>query len=448
MSGPLNLRADAARRRIRIVHLQLLPILSGVQRVSLDEFSSLDQRVFEPHLICQSRGPFPDAAAKLGVKCHFAHKLERNVNLRKDYAGYRQVLHLLRKIQPDIVHTHSSKTGLLGRFAARAARVQAVVHSVHGFAFPSTKNWWKRRIFQSCEFISGRMCDAIVCLNRSDEEIASGLLRVPREKVFRIPNGIRLHEFQPVKSPQRRSRLKRELLDLDDRPLIMKIGRLWDQKNPELFVRSAVELIRSGIQANFVLVGDGPLKERLSDIVEQSGVSDRLHLLGWRSDVAQILPLADMLVLSSSWEGMPLVILEANACAVPAVATDIPGSRDCIMDAKTGLLARADDRDDLSAKIKYLIDNPSVLNEMSRQCYDYVHAFHDLSTRNESVSKLYALILRRKGMENMEEMIHKSLGGSGVASHSTNRSPHLPSLEYNDRFGDLGQVPTGIPAEP
>lgn len=402
-----------AERRVRIVHIQLLPILSGVQRVSLEEFAALDERVFERHLICQSAGTFTVEAEKLGVHCHEAGLLQREISAGRDFQAYRQLQALLREIHPDIVHTHSSKTGLLGRLAAKRVNVPVILHTVHGFAFPSAKSYSKRKVFQACEYFAGRASDAVICLNEADEETTRGLLRVPKHNVFRIPNGICLDRFREIANDQRRVELKRERLSFRNRPFVISVGRLWEQKNPELFVRAACELASEGFDVDFAIVGDGPLKPRLNQIIQDANVGDRVHLLGWRDDVSDLLPLADAFVLSSNWEGMPLVLLEANACGVPAIATNVPGSRDCIIDGTTGLLARPNDQNDLKEKIKFLLMRPEVRAEMARRCREHVEEFHDIADRQRSMLNLYVALLKRKNMAELANQIEK------VGSHES-----------------------------
>lgn len=394
-----------SRRRIRLLHIQLLPILSGVQRVSLEEFAGLDPNEFELHLLCQSPGAFTEQATLHGVHCHYAAQLQRAINPHRDLAAYRQIEATIRRIKPDIVHTHSSKTGLLGRLAAYRCGVPAIVHTVHGFAFPAVESAAKRKFYQLCERLAGRRCDAVICLNRSDEQTARELLGIPHDHVIRIPNGIVLDRFEPAIEDVERTRRKRDLLGLDDRPLVINVGRLWQQKNPEAFVRAACHLIREGLHCQFALVGDGPLRERLAGIIDQAGVSDSIHLLGWRSDVPQLLPLADAFVLSSSWEGMPLVLLEANACGVPAIATDIPGSRDCIVDGETGLLARPHDLDDLAEKIRFLISHSDLRKTMSARCRQHVRDHHDIRNRHAEIKRLYSALLRRGGRGELAALI-------------------------------------------
>lgn len=400
-------------RKIRVVHIQLLPILSGVQCVSLGEFSSLDPEIFETHLICKEPGPFSDAAEKMGVRCHFVNALERKILPFKDYQAYRQLKNILLDIDADVVHTHSSKTGLLGRLAATHAGVAAVVHTVHGFAFPMTRVFLKRKIFQLSEYIAGKHNDAVICLNRDDERTLLKTLKVNDEKVFRIPNGVCLKSFQNINSQDEKTRLRKQHLetaipDVAEKPMVVQVGRLWEQKNPELFVRAACKLVARGVDANFVLLGDGPLKESLEKIVRQSGAENHVHFLGWRNDVATILPLADLMVSSSNWEGMPLVLLEANACGVPVVATDIAGSRDCISNGETGMLTAPNDVDGLCAKVNHLLSDPKILQAMTSRCRPHVETFHNVVLRHEMVIKLYAELLERKQQTELASLISES----------------------------------------
>ena len=397
-----------SKTRVRIAHVQLLPILSGVQKVTLDEFSLLNQRTFESHLVCQGPGAFPSAAEKWKVSAHFAPSLQRTISPVADYIAYRELVAIFRKVRPHIVHTHSSKTGLLGRLAAAKANVPVIVHTVHGFAFPATRSRVKKILFQGCERVGGRYCDATVCLNSNDESIATDRLGIPADRVFRIPNGVHLNQFQPIRNEEDQKARQAELFGTDSGPVVLMVGRLWRQKNPRMFVEAACRLLDQGIVARFFLAGDGPFYDELNQLIRDHGHQDRVRLLGWRNDVESLLPASDLFVLPSNWEGLPLVILEAAACGVPTVATDIPGNHDAVIDGHTGLLCEQNNSEDLAQKIKQLVNNEMLRKQMAVQSYSHAVANCDIQHRHDVITKLYADLLESKGHHQLADAIYQS----------------------------------------
>lgn len=351
--------APAAARRVRIAHVQLLPLLSGVQRVTLDELERLDPAVFDRTLVLQSPGPFSEAAERLGVTVRYAPEMIRHIRPGPDWRAYRQLRVLFEAERFDVVHTHSSKPGVLGRLAARAAGVPVVVHSVHGFAFPSARRA-KRAVFAAAERLAGARCDAVVCLNPADAATCTAELNLPPGRVHTLPNGVDPGLRKPL-SLTERDRIRRDEFGVGPGgKVVVMVGRLWPQKDPLAFVEIVRRLRdlgegRTGGPVTGVLVGDGDLRPRVEAAVRAAGLGDRFQLLGWREDAATLAAAADVFCLPSRWEGLPLVILEALAAAVPVVASDIPGNRAAVEEGADGLLCPPGDAAAFAAAITSLL---------------------------------------------------------------------------------------------
>ena len=381
-------------RRIKILHLQLYPMLSGVQRVTLEEFRRLDPDVFDMHLATREDGPLCDAARTVGVTCHHFPTLQRAISPIDDFRTYRRLRDWMRHQRFDIVHTHSSKPGVLGRLAATAADVPVVVHTVHGFAFPAAGNTLVRRVYQLCEARCSRRTHCLICLNPDDQQLAIDDLGMPAERIFRIPNGVDVQAFRPEANPAvRRDRRQRCLPGDATRPLVMMVGRLWRQKNPQAFVRAAIRVIQAGSDAEFCLAGDGELRGELEAMVAEAGISSRVHLLGWRDDVDKLLPLADVLVLPSLWEGMPLVLLEAQACGVPVVASDIAGNRDCVQHERDGFLIPPGDDQHMAERLCQLVADDALRQRLGQAARSKIVSQFDVRSRVDRVIGIYQQLL-------------------------------------------------------
>ncbi|TWT80124.1 Alpha-D-kanosaminyltransferase [Planctomycetes bacterium CA13] len=385
------------RDRIRILHVQLFPMLSGVQRVSLEELRRLDPNVFDRHLLTCEPGPLSEAAAALGVTCHYEPRLKRSISPLNDFRTYQRLREMMRRERFDLVHTHSSKTGVLGRMAASAAGVPCVVHTVHGFAFPAAKYPAVRRFYQWCEKRCGQMTHALVCLNPDDRQIAINELEVDPSRVQVIANGVDIEAFRPIENPADRIAERSKRFGGDpERPVVMMVGRLWNQKKPQLFVRSAIQLLQNGSPAEFYLAGDGKLHKQLEDEIAEAGVADRVHLLGWQDDVDSLIPLADVMVLPSLWEGMPIVLLEAHACGVPIVASDIPGNRECVNDGVDGYLVPKNDLKSLSDRIALLVNDSALRRSMGSAGRGKIVERFDIVHRQTTILELYSQLLGKR----------------------------------------------------
>ena len=335
-----------------MAHVQLLPILSGVQRVALDELERLDPAVFDRTLILREPGPFSEAAEKAGVRVRFAPALARAVRPAADAKAYLQLRRLFQNGRFDVVHTHSSKPGVLGRLAARAAGVPAVVHTVHGFAFDAAGPA-ARRVYELAERRAGAACDAVVCLTDSDAAICTGDLHLPAEKIRLLPNGVDPGLRRPL-SDAERDAVRRDRFGVPaGAKVVGMVGRLWRQKDPRTFVEIVRRLAEAGDAATGgpprvgsvygVLVGDGDLRDEVEADVAAAGLGDRFKLLGWQPDAAHLAAAFDVFCLPSLWEGLPVSILEALSAAVPVVASDIPGNRAAVEAGGDGLLCPAGD---------------------------------------------------------------------------------------------------------
>ena len=142
---------------IRLIHLQLLPLITGVQKVTLDEFRLLNRSKFEPALFCKESGALSGAVQQLGLSTYFISSLVRPISPIRDFSALVKLISIMRQLAPDIIHTHSSKTGILGRIAGRLSGVPVVMHTVHGFSFPYASSRIVRLIYFLMEYFSGEI---------------------------------------------------------------------------------------------------------------------------------------------------------------------------------------------------------------------------------------------------------------------------------------------------
>ena len=377
-------------QKLRLLHIQLLPLMSGVQKVTLDEFRGLSEDRYEFHLICQCPGPLTEQVEALGGTVYYCEHLVREISVKDDILALSKLRRQIKAINPHIVHTHSSKTGILGRLASRLAGVPAVVHTVHGFAFPLATSRSSKVLFTALEYVSGKLCDALVVLNRSDFDIARRKLKVRESRLHLIPNGVDAARLAVSPGFDRRT-IRSGLFGADEGDVVVgMVGRLWRQKNPTLLVRAAAVLAASGLtHVRFVFVGDGELAEHCMRLAIELGVADRLSFLGWRTDVADILHALDIFTLPSLWEGMPLAILEAMACGLPVVASNIAGNADLIVDGQDGALFTSDDHLELARQLEPLVRSRDLRIAAGQRGRDKAMKHYSLEQRNRRVEALY-----------------------------------------------------------
>lgn len=363
------------QQRIKILHVQLLPLLSGVQRVSLNEIMHL-KRDFDYSLVCANEGPLTDALNEINVPCYTIPEFCREISIVRDLKALLALFKLIRKEDFDVIHTHSSKTGVLGRIAAKFAGVRKVIHTVHGYAFPAATSKKTYFLYLFLEWFAKFFTDELIVLNEGDKNIAINRLGYSAEKVHIIPNGVDTDKFVPNMTAKSSKKIK----------LIM-VGRLWPQKDPKTLFRAIKKLLDENVCVSVTYVGDGELMHELKNLA--SNYSENINFLGWKDNIAELLPQHNIFVLPSLWEGMPLAILEAMSCGLPCLVTNIPGNNDLVKNGYNGFLFEVADDEKLAFLIKQYYQYPDMLSQHAENARIYVQNHFTLNARNDSVSKVY-----------------------------------------------------------
>lgn len=384
-------------KSIRLVHLQLLPFISGVQKVTLEEFQILDHSLYEPILICKEEGLLTAAVKELGSPSYYAPALVRPISPLHDFTAGIQLFRLFRKLKPTILHTHSSKTGVLGRIVGRLSGIPVIIHTVHGFSFPYTQSRLIRLVYFLIEYLAGKCCDGLIVLNEGDRKTSTEKLSFPAERVYLIPNGVDSNCYAKATYEQR-SLIRRRNFEADDDTIcIGMVGRLWRQKNPVCLLNAAFRVIdQTDKRVKFFFIGDGELRVELEQMIQRKELESKIQVMGWRKDVASLLAGLDIFVLPSLWEGMPLAILEAMASSLPVIASDIPGNNDLIENEVDGFIFEPDNDVQFAEKILSLVNDPERGIEMGENGRKKVVEHYQLLNRVERINKLYKSLLDTK----------------------------------------------------
>lgn len=370
---------------VNILHVQLMPMLSGAQKVTLDEMRLLGSE-YNQTLICSGYGQFTDEAEKLGVKVVCIESLVREVSLKKDLASFIAIYKFIKKNKFDIVHTHSSKTGVIGRVAAKLSGVKKIVHTVHGFAYPAANSKVSKFIFYLMDFIAAFCTDHLIVMNDADLKLARKVLPLRNDKIKLINNGVDVNAYHNELSLENKNEQKKDLGMKTDKINIVSVGRLSQQKNPELLLKAFNEIDNEDVELYFI--GDGPLHAPMVEYTVTNAITDRIHFLGWRKDVQKILPLFDIFILASRWEGMPLAILESMAASVPVICSDIPSNK-FLIESTSGLLFESDNAADLVSKINLLVDDSKLRSEHATRAFNKIQESFDLNKRIEILKLMY-----------------------------------------------------------
>lgn len=360
---------------MKVLHVQLLPMMSGVQRVSLNEVEKLRHKI-DYALLCSCSGPLTEELEKLGVKSEIVGSLRRNISPLNDLKSLFAMRQFIKKNRFNVVHTHSSKTGVLGRVASKMAGVKKVVHTVHGFAFPLAKSRVEYFFYYFLELISKYFTDVLIVLNEQDYDFAVNKLGYSEKAVHLIENGVDVDQFYPIVNRN------------NDRITVTMVGRLWEQKDPMTFVRAAHQLSNFD-NVRFIIAGGGDLFDQVSEFILNNDLSDKIELMDWCSSIPSLLRESDIFVLPSKWEGMPLAILEAMSSGLPCVVSNISGNNSLVENGVNGYLFPVQDFERLSSILKELILDPEKRASLGAAARNKVLHQYSLDKRNDRVMGIY-----------------------------------------------------------
>lgn len=374
------------KQKTKIVHVQLMPLLSGVQRVSLQEIERLPKNEYEISVICKEPGPLVDGLRE-DINKFYIPSLCREISLINDLRSLYLLYKNFKREKYDIVHTHSSKTGVLGRVAAKLAGVPCIIHTVHGFAFESAKRSYVRLLYRILERIGAKCSTKIICLHEDDKKICQTILKISSDKIEVIPNGVDVEKYTPCES---KAQCKKNISGVDDESIVYTmVGRLWPQKNPMYFAEVAKYIISNNLLPNaiFVIVGDGELATELKKYITRD-TAKKILLLGWRDDIHDILKASDVFVLPSRWEGMPLAILEAQSTGLPCIVSNINGNKTLVTHGVDGYLIELND---INTFITAVLDinKDGQYDKMSKECRKKVLKHYDINLRIKRIEKIY-----------------------------------------------------------
>jgi glycosyltransferase involved in cell wall biosynthesis len=336
-----NRTAASQVRPLRVLHAITMLELGGAQRNTLDTVASLDRRGFAVALACADRGMLLAEARSLpDVALFELPHLRRELRPLADVKALSEMRGAIRTFGPNIVHTHSSKAGILGRLAAHREGVPVIVHSIHGYGFSPSQSRPVRHALLHAERLAARWTTAFIAVSRRNLEDGVRLRLFPASRAQVIRSGIDLRPFREHRGGEA---IRHELGIPASAPLVVQIACFKPQKAPERFVEIAARLAVHFPETHFLLVGDGALRGRLERLRRAASLEDRLHMPGWRRDVPAILDAATVVTLTSRFEGLPRVLVEALAAGVPVVAMAVDGVSEVVRDGENGFLVPAGD---------------------------------------------------------------------------------------------------------
>lgn len=359
---------------MKIVYIITLPDLGGAQS-HVYELMKYVREIYHvaPVLITGKKGWLTEKTEELQIETHIVPDLIRKISLIHDLKANFAIQKLLWEIHPDIVHCHSSKAGIIGRWAAKRCHIPAVF-TAHGWAFTEGVPPQKQKIYRFIEKIVGKWCWKIICVSDYDKELALREIPQLRDKLITVHNCIPDTEYR--KNWDNYNAAK---------PLqIVTVARFSPQKKIKKTLQVLSLALQQNLKIHITFIGDGPQFEEFITYAKNLRVEKAVTFLGARTDVEQLLPKFDLFLLLSNWEGFPISIIEAMRAGLPIMASDVGGVKEAVIDKKNGWLIPRDDSNIIDI-LRDIIANKEKLIKLARGAR---HLYEQKFTVNKMVQQI------------------------------------------------------------
>jgi glycosyltransferase involved in cell wall biosynthesis len=343
--------------------------------------------------------------ADLGIQPVIVPEMQREISLGVDMAAYRAIEKIIDDFKPDIVHTHASKPGAIGRLAAHNRKVPVIVHTFHGHYFHSYFNRMKTNMFKQIERSLAKRTSKIIAISDIQKHELSVEHKIaPPEKFEVIPLGFDLDRFR-TDTDSKRADFRNEFSIKDDEIAVGIIGRLVDVKDHKYFLRLVKHVLDSTTKkVRFFIIGDGEMRQELEAFCGEISIQFNafpyykpedapLTFCSWRNDIDKINAGLDIVILTSKNEGTPVSLIEAQASGTPVVSTNVGGVENVVNHGVTGLLAGFDDEPKMAENLMNLIESDDLRNEIAGKGWSHVGKRFHYSQLTSKMDALYQQLL-------------------------------------------------------
>jgi glycosyltransferase involved in cell wall biosynthesis len=376
-------------------------LLSG-RRLDPERFETL----LVHGLVAAGEESMADVAAREGARTIELSSLVQPVRPSSDARALASLVRITRQFEPDIVHTHTAKAGFVGRQAAllastgRGRRRPVIVHTFHGHVLEGYFGPLRTAVYRGLERSLGRRSDRLIGVSQATVNDLVRLGVADRDRFMVVPLGLDLEGFV---DPQEgaREQVRAQLGVGDQDVLVFYVGRVVPIKRLDVLLR-AVAVARSagsdrGVPVHLALAGDGEIRGELEELARSLGIGGAVSFLGYRRDLPELAAAADIAAISSDNEGTPVSLIEAGAASLPAVATDVGGVSEVVLEGETGLLSPAGDHDALGASVVRLAADAELRGRMGTRAREHVLQRYSIDRLLADIDALYEELLTRRG---------------------------------------------------
>ena len=389
--------------KIKVLHIITRLILGGAQENTLYTVEGLMKDPAYDVTLASGpttgpEGSLVSKAKESRVNLVIINSLTRDINPFRDINAFLSLYKLIKKNKYDIVHTHSSKAGILGRLAAKLAGCSVIIHTIHGLPFHPYQSRFLNFLYIRLERLAGKHTDKIITVCDSMAQKAQAEDIEPVHGYVTVYSGMELGKFIDEKTSSRHA--KRNIGLPADAKVVGKVARLFPLKGCEYFISAAKYISKCAQNVYFLIVGDGILREELECRVRQMGLKDRFIFAGLvpQNDVPKFIAAMDVVAHTSLREGLAKVIPQAMAMSKPVVSFDIDGARELVHNNNTGYLVAPKDTKELSARVIDLLNDAEKAEKMGINGKKLVDPAFRIETMIDKIKRIYDnLMINQKG---------------------------------------------------
>ncbi len=382
--------------KMKICHVITRMIVGGAQENTL--FTVTDH-IAAGHEVVLVTGPSPGREGELlqhtgngDYRVVVMPELVRELNPLRDVQAYFKLKKFFRENKFDVVHTHSSKAGIVGRAAAWSAKVPAVVHTVHGQAFHRYEKPWKNLVYIHAERFAAKRCHKIYAVAQAMIDQCVEAKVAPREKYQVVYSGMEIEKFLNAKPDPE---LRQTLGIPESVPVIATLARLFPMKGYEYVIPAALKVAGENSVVHFLIIGDGPMYDELHETLKKEGLAERFHFAGLVAphQVCRYLALCSVMWHLSLREGLPRSVVQALACGKPAIGFRLDGTPEVVLSGETGYCVEPEDVNAVAQHTLELLANPELAEKLGENGRKLVAEKFDHHYMSDILEKEYRSIL-------------------------------------------------------
>lgn len=366
-----------SRENIKVGNVAL-PCLKSAQELGYKVILGYNRNNPE-ELICEN---FP-------AKIYDSHTYRNILAIKDNFIAYKNLKQVLKNNDVEVIHCNTPVGGMIGRLAGKRYKINKVIYTAHGFHFFKGAPILNRTILKWAEQLMAHWTDAIITMNEEDYQNAKKFKLKKGGKVYKVHGvGITLDDFKDIKVDK--ILLRKQLGLSNDDIVCISAGDLVARKNYSTSIEAVAMSKNNNI--HFLICGVGEEKEKLISLTKKLDVSDRVHFLGFRKDVKELMKISDIFLFTTLQEGLPRSMMEAMACGLPCVASKIRGNVDLIEDGKNGFLLDANNSEEFSKYIDRLADDEELRNLIRKNNLEDIKLY-DVKTVETEIKKIYEEII-------------------------------------------------------